>query len=145
MILCDVNVLVYAYRVDAADHRRYAAWLRDATGSDEPFGVSDLVLSGFLRIVTNPRIAPAPAPMADALAFAEAIRGQPNAVPIAVGARHWEIFSRLCQAVEAKGNLVPDAYLAALAIESGSEWITTDRDFARFPGLRWRHPLADRA
>jgi len=58
------------------------------------------------------------------------------------GPRHWEIFDRLCRAVDARGNLVPDAYLAALAVESGSEWITGDRDFSRFPGLRWRHPLA---
>jgi predicted nucleic acid-binding protein len=59
------------------------------------------------------------------------------------GVRHWEIFDRLCRAAGAKGSLVADAYLAALAIESGSEWITTDRDFSRFPGLRWRHPLAE--
>jgi hypothetical protein len=58
------------------------------------------------------------------------------------GERHWGIFRRLCNEVGARGNLVPDAYLAALAIESGSEWVTTDRDYARFPGLRWRHPLA---
>jgi hypothetical protein len=62
-------------------------------------------------------------------------------VPVTPGQRHWEIFTRLCTAVGARGNLVADAYFAALAIESGSELITTDRDFARFPGLRWRHPL----
>jgi len=60
---------------------------------------------------------------------------------LAPGKRHWAIFTRLCRDVEAKGNLVPDAYLAALAIESGCEWVTTDRDFARSSGLRWRHPL----
>jgi len=63
-------------------------------------------------------------------------------VVVAPGPRHWEIFDRVCRAGDARGNLVPDAYLAALAIESGSEWITVDRDFSRFPGLRWRHPLA---
>ena len=57
------------------------------------------------------------------------------------GERHWDIFARLCRDASAKGNLVADAYLAAMAIESGNEWITTDRDYARFPGLRWRHPL----
>jgi hypothetical protein len=65
-------------------------------------------------------------------------------VTLAPGERHWDIFQRLCREVNAKGNLIPDAYLAALAIESGSEWITTDRDYARFPGLRWRHPLVSR-
>jgi toxin-antitoxin system PIN domain toxin len=77
-----------------------------------------------------------------ALAFADALRAQPNAVVVAPGDRHWGIFRQLCIGAGAKGNLVADAYLAALAIESGSEWITTDRDFSRFAGLRWRHPLA---
>jgi predicted nucleic acid-binding protein len=76
------------------------------------------------------------------LAFAHLVRRQPNAVPIAPGARHWDIDASLCQTAGVKGNLIPDAYLAALAIESGSEWITTDRDYSRFPGLKWRHPLA---
>lgn len=76
-----------------------------------------------------------------ALEFCDALRSQPNAVSIAPGSRHWEIFTRLCREANVKGNLVPDAYLAALAIESGSEWVTTDRDYARFAGLRWRHPL----
>jgi predicted nucleic acid-binding protein len=69
------------------------------------------------------------------------IRTRPNVVAIAPGPRHWDIFERLSEAAGAKGNLCADAYLAALAIESGSEWITTDRDFARFNDLRWRHPL----
>lgn len=101
------------------------------------------MLSGFVRVATHPRVFDPPAPAAAALAFADALRAQPNAVLVAPGPRHWIIFERLCLAAGAKGNLVPDAFLAALAIESGSEWITTDRDFSRFPGLRWRHPLAE--
>jgi hypothetical protein len=143
VILLDVNVLVHAFREATPDHRRYRGWLDAALASDEPFGLSDLVLSGFVRVATHPRVFDPPAPIGRALAFADALRSQPNAVLVAPGSRHWEIFERLCRAVDAKGNLVPDAYLAALAIESGSEWITTDRDFSRFPGLRWRHPLAD--
>jgi uncharacterized protein len=142
MILTDVNVLVYAHRSDAPGHDAYRRWLEEVINGDLAYGVSDLVLSGFLRIVTHPRVFAAPSDLAAALAFANEVRGQPNAVPIAPGPRHWEIFRRLCEATGAKGNLVADAYLAALAIESGSEWITTDRDFSRFPGLRWRHPLA---
>lgn len=99
------------------------------------------MLSGFLRIVTNPRAFARPDPIEAAIVFVEALRSRPNAVPITPGRRHWDIFAELCRAVEAKGNLVPDAYLAALAIESGSDWITADRDYSRFPGLRWRHPL----
>ncbi len=109
--------------------------------SESAYGMSDLVLSGFLRIVTNPRAFDAPMPMERALAAVEALRSRPNCVVVSPGERHWEIFSRLCRQTGVKGNLVPDAYLAALAIESGSEWITTDRDYVRFPGLRWRRPL----
>jgi predicted nucleic acid-binding protein len=69
------------------------------------------------------------------------LRSRPNCVPVAPGVRHWNIFINLCESVRAKGNLVPDAYFAALAIESGCEWITTDSDYARFSGLRWRHPF----
>jgi uncharacterized protein len=106
-------------------------------------GISDLVLGGFVRVATHPRIFSPPAPIDEALGFATALRSQPNAVPVSPGPRHWEIFERLCRTANAKGNLVPGAYLAALAIESGSEWISTDRGFSRFPGLRWRHPLSE--
>jgi uncharacterized protein len=99
------------------------------------------VLSGFVRIVTHPRIWSPAAPAEEAFGFVEAIVEQPNCLSVAPGPRHWAVFERLCRSVGARGNLVPDAYLAALAIESGCEWITTDRDYARFPGLRWRHPL----
>ena len=142
MRLVDVNVLVYAHRLDAARHQEYADWLRGLLAGQEPYGVSDLVLSGFLRIVTNPKVFKQPTPMEAALTFTEAVRVQPNCVPVEPGQRHWGSFTGLCRSAGVKGNLVPDAYLAALAIESGSEWITTDRDFSRFPGLRWRHPLS---
>ena len=103
--------------------------------------MADLVLSGFLRVVTHPRIFSDPTPIDLAMTFAEEIRGRPNCVGVNPGPRHWPIFAELCLKAGAKGNLVADAWLAAIAIESGSEWITTDRDYARFPGLRWRHPL----
>jgi uncharacterized protein len=75
------------------------------------------------------------------MAFANALIEAPNCVLVAPGARHWGIFCRLCDQAGVRGNLVPDAWLAALAIETGCEWITTDRDFSRFEGLRYRHPL----
>jgi uncharacterized protein len=142
--LVDVNVLVYAYREDAPGHAGFRTWLQNTLESDLAFGVSDLVLSGFLRIVTHPRVFDPPSAVEHALDFAEVIRTRPNTVTVAPGPRHWAIFERLCRQAGVKGNLVPDAYLAALAIESGSEWITTDRDYSRFPGLRWRHPLEER-
>jgi toxin-antitoxin system PIN domain toxin len=141
MILIDVNVLVYAHREDAPGHRAYRDWLEGRINADESYGFSELAFSGFLRIVTHPRVFKLPSDLATALAFTQVIRDQPNAVNITPGARHWDIFVQLCQAAGVKGNLIPDAYFAALAIESGSEWITTDRDYSRFPGLKWRHPL----
>lgn len=141
MILTDVNVLVYAFREDAPGHPGYRAWVQSLVSSDQAFGTADLVLSAFVRVVTHPRVFAPPTPVDRALEFVDLLREQPNRVPIAPGPRHWDIFSRLCREAGARGNLVPDAYLAALAIESGSEWVTTDRDYARFRGLRWRHPL----
>ncbi|MYG41505.1 MAG: type II toxin-antitoxin system VapC family toxin [Nitrospira sp. SB0677_bin_15] len=102
-----------------------------------------LALSGFLRIVTHPRVFIRPSPPDEALQFTNVIRSQPQCVPISPGPRHWEIFTRLYRDAETMGNLIPDAYFAALAIESGCEWITLDRDFARFEGLRWRRPTCE--
>jgi uncharacterized protein len=141
MMLLDVSVLVYAHWKQAPEHERYRHWLHEAAGSEAAFGLSDLVLSGFLRVVTHPRIFTPPSPLEDALHFVTRLRDQPNCVNVAPGPRHWDIFVRLCREAGARGSLVPDAYHAALAIESGSEWITTDGDYGRFSGLRWRHPL----
>jgi len=140
MILLDVNVLVHAYREDAPRHEAVRGWLEGLVYSDSAFAVSDLALSGFLRVVTHPRIFTPPTPLERALEFAETLRAQPNCIVLAPGDRHWSVFTRLCREADARGNLVPDAYLAALAIESGSELVTTDRDFARFEELDWRPP-----
>ncbi|MGE0622481.1 MAG: type II toxin-antitoxin system VapC family toxin [Pseudomonadales bacterium] len=142
MILPDVNVLVYAHRTDARDHESYRGWLESVINGDSAYGMSDLVLSGFLRVVTHPRVFKRPSSLADAMTFANQLRDQPNSVPVVPGSTHWRTFLRLCTEADAKGNLVPDAYYAALAIEHGCEWITTDRDFSRFNGLKWRHPLS---
>lgn len=142
MILPDVNVLIYAHRRDAIDHERYRAWLARVISADQPYAVSELVLSGVVRILTNRRIFRAPSTLDEALNFAAYLLAQPNCAPVRPGVRHWAIFTRLCREGDVRGPLVPDAYFAALAIEHGCEWITCDRDFARFNGLRWRHPLA---
>ena len=141
MILPDVNVLVHAYRTDAPRHAEYRHWLEAAADSPAPFALSDLVLSGAMRVLTHPRVFKTPTPGAEIVAELQRLRSRPNCVVVSPGSRHWSIFVDLVTQAGARGNLVPDAFLAALAIESGSEWVTTDRDFARFPGLRWRHPL----
>ena len=137
MLLADVNVFVYAHRPESPRSEAVREWLGTALDGEEPFGVSELVLSGFLRIVTNHRVYREPTPPHTALAFCEAVRTAPAAVPLRPGPRHWSLFSSLCGVVGARGNVVPDAFHAALAIENGATWITTDRGFARFPGLRW--------
>jgi toxin-antitoxin system PIN domain toxin len=114
--------------------------LQALTASDEPFALSDVVLSGFLCIVTNPRIFEPPTPMETALAFCQRLVDWPRASLITSGRRYWELFTGLCRDITEP--LVTDAYIAALVIEHGCELVTTDGDFARFPGLRWRHPLA---
>ena len=141
MILIDVNILIYAHRADATGHERYRSWLTEVLLNDSPYGVWDLVFSAFLRIVTHPRIFRDPTPWKSAFSFVTEIRDRPNCVLLSPGDRHWEIFTHLCKTVGARGNLIPDAYLAALAIESGAELVTADRDYARFPNLRWHHPL----
>lgn len=141
MILPDVNVLVYAHSTESPDHAAYRMWWEALVNGSASFGVADLVLSGFVRIVTHPKVFETPLAVAEALDACTAIRTRPNCVVLGAGARHWLIFEDLCRRTRAKGNHVPDAYLAALAIESGSEFVTADRGFARYPGLRWRHPL----
>jgi toxin-antitoxin system PIN domain toxin len=141
MQLLDVNILLYAARQDAPDHAKYAKWLEDLLNGTEPFAISEPVLSSFIRIATNPKAFKEPSTLEEAFEFADQVRDQPHCVRLQPGPRHWDIFRDLCRQLGAKGNLVPDAYLAALAIEIDNEWISTDRDYARFPGLKWRHPL----
>jgi len=140
--LADVNVFVYAHRRDSDRADEYRDWLQRALTAPEPLGVSEQVLASFVRIVTHHRIYREPTPPDVALDFCATVLDAPAAVSIRPGAGHWSLFRDLCRSVGARGNVVPDAYLAALAIEHGATWVTTDRGFARFPGLRWELPLA---
>lgn len=140
MTLPDVNVVIGALRTDAPRHERCRRWLDSLVNGSSPFGMSTEVLCAVVRITTNPRIYSDPETLEEALGFCEGILTSPHCHIIQPGPRHWSIFQDLCRAGNVRGNLVQDAWLAALAIESGCEWITHDRDFARFPGLRWREP-----
>ncbi len=141
MMLVDANVLVYAHNVNADRHLEYRGWLHEMLAGPEPYAVSDFALNGMVRVITDRRIFSPPTPLPRALAFADEIRNQPHAEVVNPGPRFWPIFTDQCGKAGAVGKLIPDAYLAALAIEHGCELITTDGDFERFPGLRWRHPL----
>jgi uncharacterized protein len=135
--LFDVNILVGAFREDAPNHAFFYEYLDRAVNDRTPFGYSPYVLSGFLRIVTHPRVFASPTPIDSALRFSEDMASRENARRIESGPRHFGIFADYCRRTNATGNLIPDAWFAALATESGCTWITADRDYGLFPGLDW--------
>jgi uncharacterized protein len=141
MMLMDVNVLVYAHREDVKDHRAYRDWLESVVNSNTAYGFSELVLSGFIRVVTHPKVFETPSSLEVAIAFAQQIRTVEHAVRLAPGRTHWDLFLRCAQSISAQANDIPDAYHAALALEWDCDWVTTDKGFRRFKGLRVRHPL----
>ncbi len=141
MMLMDVNVLVYAHREDAQNHRAYRDWLESVINSNIAYGFSELVLSGFIRVVTHPKVFENPSSTEVAIAFAQQIRSSGHAVCLVPGKSHWDIFLKCVQSISAQGNDIPDAYHAALALEWDCDWFTTDKGFRRFKGLRVRHPL----
>jgi toxin-antitoxin system PIN domain toxin len=141
MILPDVNVLLYAFRSDSLRHTDYRSWLQSVVNGDAAYGMSPQVLASVVRIATHPRIFARPSRLEEALAFSNTLLRQPHCQLVQPGPRHWTVFSDLCGRAQVSGNIVQDAWFAALAIESGCEWITIDRDYARFPGLRWRAPF----
>jgi toxin-antitoxin system PIN domain toxin len=141
LILCDVNVLIYAFRSDADNHLRYKSWLESTINGPSAYGIAPQVLASVIRISTHPRIFKIPSSLNDVFAFCRVLMEQANATVIVPGDRHWEIFESLCQGSQSTGNIAHDAWFAAFAIEFGCEWITTDRDYARFGGLSWRTPF----
>ena len=140
MILPDVNVLIYAFRADLPQHAICRPWLSGIVRGEARFGLSPAVLSAVVRITTNPRVFATPSALDEAFGFCADLLQQPHREIVQPGARHWAIFKRLCLATQTRGSRVSDAWFAALAIEWGCEWITFDRDYARFPGLRWTLP-----
>ena len=140
MILPDVNVLIYAFRPDASHHAVCRPWLEKALADDARFGISPLALSALVRITTTARIYRPPSLVEEALAFCDTVLDRANCQIVEPGERHWSIFKRLCREGNVRGPLITDAWYAALAIEWGCEWITLDRGFARFPGLKWSTP-----
>ena len=141
MILPDVNILVHAFRADSPEHPTCRAWLDGVVNGDARYGMAPQVLSGVIRITTHPKVFAVPSSLDEVLRFSDILLAQAHCVIIQPSERHWQIFKRLCTEADARGNLVPDAWFAALAIESGCEWITLDHDYARFPDLQWRVPV----
>ncbi len=144
MLIPDVNILVAAFRADAPRHEVARIWLETHVSGSEAVGVTSAVLTGFVRIVTHPRIFTVPTPLPQATSQCDALRGAAGVLSVEPGRRHWDIFRELCVAAGAKGNLVADAAHAATAMEAGATWVSFDRDFARFPGLKWISPADNR-
>ena len=141
MLAPDVNVLVYAHRTESSDHDRYASWVKQLAVGPEPFGLSDNVCAAFVRIVTNPRLWEPPTSPRDAVEFVVRLRRRRACRLLVPGPGSWPIFTRLIEATSARGKLVADAWLAAQVMEHACTLVTCDGDFARFPDLRWLHPL----
>ena len=142
MLLPDVNVLVYAHFEDVvAEHAEYARWLTQLATGPEPFALSVLVLSGYVRVATNHRIFDPPATLATAFDFVSSLVERPTARIVGPGPDHLSILEKLCREANATGKLVADAQHAAIAVEHGCTMVSTDSDFDRFAGLRWQHPL----
>lgn len=142
MILPDVNVLVYAFRRDVPHHAICVQWLNQVVAGEGRFGMSPLALGAVIRIATDHRVYANPSSHSDAFDFADDLLKRPNCQIVEPGERHWDIFKRLSIETDTRGRRVTDTWYAALAIEWGCEWVTFDRDYARFPGLKWQVPTA---
>jgi toxin-antitoxin system PIN domain toxin len=141
MILIDANLLLYAYHPRAERHEKSRAWLDAALSGPELVRFAWLTLWAFLRIATAPRVFERPLSASEAGTAISSWLAQPTAGVVEPGERHWELLRGLLREGQASGPLVMDAVLAAIAIEHGATLCTTDRDFARFPGLKWINPL----
>ena len=142
MILVDANLLLYAYHPRADQHDKSRAWLETVLSSRELVRFAWLTLWAFLRIGTNPRAFEQPLTISETQAAISSWLAQPSAGILEPGERHWDILSDVLRKGQTSGPLVMDAVLAAIAIEHGALICTTDRDFARFPDVKWTNPLA---
>jgi toxin-antitoxin system PIN domain toxin len=137
VLLPDVNVLLAGFRTDHIHHRPARAFLEDARSQTGTLGISDVALSSLVRLATNPRVFIQPDTVDAVLDYIDALLEPPVEV-VTAGAGQWPRFARLCRELNLRGNLVPDAYLAALAFEQRAELVTFDRGLGRYPRLRWR-------
>ena len=138
--MLDVNVLVAAMVIESPHHELTSAWLENTLAAGEIVAITAAVAAGVVRVVTHKRVFQQPLTAADAVTFLDELLALPNVTRVDPGNRNWHIFSRLCREQNAKGAFVSDIAHAATAIEHGATWVSFDRDFARFDGLRWELP-----
>jgi uncharacterized protein len=142
MILVDANLLLYAYHPRADQHEKSRAWLEAMLSGRDLVRFAWVTLWAFLRIATNPRAFEHPLSVSEAEAAISSWLAQPVAGILEPGERHWDILREVLAQGQATGPLVMDAVLAAIAIEHGATICTTDRDFSRFPNIKWTNPIA---
>lgn len=143
MIVLDANILLYAYDSSSSQHEIARVYTENALSGSDPVGIPWQTIAAFLRITTNPRLAGRRLSADQAMHIVDRWLEQPNVHLLAPGSDHWSLLRRMIIEGQASGPLVSDAQLAALTVEFGGVLHTTDRDFARFPGLRWKNPLLD--
>ena len=142
MIVLDANLLLYAYDPDSSHHKAARKCVERAFSGSEIVGIPWQTAGAFLRIITNPRLPGQRVTVERAIEVVDLWMEQPNVRMLTPGDRHWPILRQMISEGQARGPLLTDAQLAALTIEHGGVLYTADRDFARFPGLRWTNPLA---
>jgi toxin-antitoxin system PIN domain toxin len=142
VIVLDANILLYAYDSASPHHGKARAWIEEALSGTTPVGLPWQTISAFLRIMTNPKLPGERFALEEAVALVDRWLEQPNVRLLASGDDHWLLFRQMILEGQAPGELITDAQLAALTMEYGGSLHTTDRDFARFPGLRWINPLS---
>lgn len=141
MILIDANLLIYAYNRSSEQHDVARAWLERVLSGDELLGLAWQSVLAFLRITTHTRLFERPLQAREAVGHVDSWFERPGTRLLQPTERHWALLSQLLPDAQARGPLVMDAHLAVLAIEHGATLCTTDRDFSRFPGLRFVDPL----
>jgi uncharacterized protein len=142
VIVIDANLLLYAYSAPTTKQEKALTWLEATFSSGDSVGLSWQVISAFIRIASNPKLPQLRRPVEEVARRVDQWLEQPSVRVLVPGDNHWNIFRQMIVEGQASGDLVSDAQIAALTIEYGGVLHTTDRDFARFPGLRWTNPLA---
>ena len=141
MIILDANILLYAYDAASDQHAKARAWVEEVLSGTDPVGLPWQTITAFVRIVTNPRLSGKRFTPSEVIDLVDQWVKQPNVRLLGPGDYHWSFLRQTILEGQARGPLITDAQLAALTIEHGGMLCTTDRDFSRFPGLRWQNPI----